>query len=195
MNGCHLAFHEPEVVDEHLDDRGEPVGRTRRIAHHIVTSGVVLLCVDAKDKRNVLVLGGRADNNLLDRPAHVGASLGGVSKDTGGLDDDVDLCRIPRDGGRFPLTEVRDVAPVEHDVVITLRNLVTPTAVGTVIPEHVGRDARLGERIVERNYFECARITVRDRLCDHPADAAGTVDANSCDQSFLPLPCDVVTSR
>ena len=68
---------------------------------------VVLVEVDAEDDRDVLVLGGRGDDDLLGAGVEVLGGLVAVGEEAGRLDDDVDAEVAPR--------QLRGVALLEHD--------------------------------------------------------------------------------
>merc|ERR1719473_2090269 len=60
----HEALLDAEVVVDHLGERGEAVGRARRVGDDVHRLGVVLLLVDAHDEHG-RVRGRRGDDHLL----------------------------------------------------------------------------------------------------------------------------------
>ena len=61
----HQRAADAEVLVQHLGHRREAVGGAGRVRDDVVLGRVVLLVVDADDDRDVLVLGGRGDDDLL----------------------------------------------------------------------------------------------------------------------------------
>ena len=108
------ALDRHEVVDD-LGGRREAVRRAARVADDVVGSGVVAVLVDPEDDRDVLALGGGADDDLLRTGVDVRARLVGIREEAGALEDDVDAEVAPRQGGRVLLGEDLDLAAVDDD--------------------------------------------------------------------------------
>ena len=86
-----------------------------RVADDVVGRRVVAILVDAEDDRDVLVLGRRADDDLLGAGIDVRPRLRGIGEDAGALEDDVDAEVAPRQVGRVALGEDLDLAAVDDD--------------------------------------------------------------------------------
>ena len=65
MNGGHQAFHNAELVVDHLSERRQAVGGAGGVGHNLHILGV-LVEVDAAHKGgSILILRGSGDNDLL----------------------------------------------------------------------------------------------------------------------------------
>ena len=83
------AALDAEAVEQHLGDRRQAVGRARRVRDDGVLGGIEAVLVDAQDDGDVLVAGGRRDDDFLGAGVDVRFGLGGVGEEAGGLDDDL----------------------------------------------------------------------------------------------------------
>ena len=115
VDRVHQPLLDAEQVVDDLGGRGEAVRRARGVADDVVAGRVVALLVDAEDDRDVLVLGRRADDDLLGAGLDVRLGLLGVGEDAGRLEDDVDPEVAPRQRRRVLLGEDLDLAAVDDD--------------------------------------------------------------------------------
>ncbi len=109
MDSGHEALDDLEVVVDDLGERGEAVGRARRVGDDRVLR-VVRLVVDAHDvHRGVGRRGG--DDDLLGAALEVSAGLVDRGEDAGRLDDVRGAVGSPRNVGRVALAEDFDLVP------------------------------------------------------------------------------------
>jgi len=90
VDGGEKALLDAEPLVHDLGDGGEAVCGATRVRDHVVLSRIVHLIVDAEHDRDVLVLRGSRDDDLLDSVAAVSNRLGGIGEEASGLDHDVD---------------------------------------------------------------------------------------------------------
>src|SRR6185503_9443121 len=79
------AALDAEVVQQHLGHGGQAIGGAGGIGDELVLDGVVLPLVDAQHDRDIGILGGRGDDDLLGSGLQVLRGGGLVAEDPGGL--------------------------------------------------------------------------------------------------------------
>src|SRR4249919_2389563 len=87
VDGVHQTELDGEQVVDDLGGRGEAVRRAAGVADDVVRRRVVAVLVDAEDDRDVLVLRGGADDDLLGAGRDVRLGLLGVCVDARALQD------------------------------------------------------------------------------------------------------------
>ena len=177
VDRVHQAAPDREPVVHDLGGRREAVRRAARVADDLVLVGVVLPLVDAEDDRDVLALGGGADDDLLRAGVDVGAGLVGVGEDAGRLDHDVDAEVAPRELARVLDLEDLDRLAVDHHRVVGVGHLARVGAVRRVVLEQQGvrRDV---DEVVDGDDLDAGRA-LEQRLERLAADAAETVDTDA----------------
>ena len=131
VDGRHQALDDAELVVEDLRHRGEAVGRARGVGDHRVLRGVVVALVDAHHDGDVLVLGGRRDDDLLGATVDVGLRLGRVGEEAGRLDHDVDAA--PVQGARVALGVDLEGLAGGGDVGVGVRHVAVEATEGGVV--------------------------------------------------------------
>ena len=79
---------------------------------------IILILVDAEDDSDVLVLGGRRDDDLLDRAAQVLLGSIGIGEMARGLDDDLSPDRFPVNCRRVSLRENAKLIRADFDAIL-----------------------------------------------------------------------------
>jgi len=170
----HDAGLDAEGVVEHLDDGREAVGGAARVGDDVVLGSVVLVFVDAKDEGDVLVAGGRGDDDFLDRAAEVGFGLLGVGEEAGGLDYDFGAYGSPVELGGVALGEDLDGFAVDGEGVGGVADFVLEVAEDGVVLEQVGERGGGGE-VVDGDEFD---VRIAEGCAENVAsDAAEAVNA------------------
>ena len=100
-----------------LYQRGETIGRARRVRNDLITRGQGLVVYPVDDGRQILA-GRRRDDHLSGAPPEVGAGFVFAGKKTGTFDHYINLQVSPRKVGRVALGQTFDLVAV-HDHVVT----------------------------------------------------------------------------
>ena len=141
----------------------------------MVLGGIVLLVVDAEHKRDVLVLRGGRDDDLLHRAAQMLPGFVGVGELSRGLNDDLRSDRIPGQGSGIFLFEDFDDLAVDGNAVGAGGDFMRQVAEDRVVLEQVGQRPGIGE-IVHGDEVE---VLVRERGTENIAsDASKSINAN-----------------
>ena len=114
---------------------------------------LVAILVHAQDDRDVLVLGRRADDDLLGTGIDVRPGLLGVREDAGRFEDDLDAEVAPRQGRGILLGEDLDLAAIDDDRAVARLDLTVVGAVGRVVLEEQGVHLGIDE-VVDRDDFD-----------------------------------------
>ena len=141
----HLRRADSEVFVYDFGDGREAVGRTRSVRDDVVRRGVVSRFVDAEDDCDVLVLRGRADDDLLDGAAQVLARVLRFGEAARRLDDYLGPDRLPRNLRRVFLGEDSELVAADADAVLGRLDLLVEVAEDRVVLQKV-----------------CERVRVRD---------------------------------
>merc|ERR1719473_2526206 len=172
----HEALLDAEVVVDHLGERGEAVGRARRVGDDVHRLGVVLLLVDAHDEHG-RVRGRRGDDHLLGPALDVlrrGVHLG---EDARRLDDEVDVVRAPRDVARLAALVHRHLLAVDEEALLRAFDVHGHLAVHGVVLEHVRHVAGIDEGVVHRHHLHV--LALERRAHHQPPDPPEAVDADA----------------
>ena len=180
VDGGQQARLDAPAVVEHLGDRREAVGGAGGVGDDVVLGRVVLVLVHAEHDGDVLVLGGRRDDDLLHGVVQMRLRLGGVGEEAGALDDDLRAFLGPGNLRGILVREDANLLAVDRDVVV-VHDLdgAIEAAVGGVVAEEVGVGRGVGN-IVDRDDLDVVGMPLQDRLQALPADAAESVDAYTC---------------
>src|SRR5579862_2626459 len=95
VNGAHEAVLDAEVVQQHLDHGRQAVGGAGGVGDNVVLGGIVFVVVDAEDYGDVLVLGGRGDDDFLSAGFEVLGGVGASGAEARGFDDELDTELVP----------------------------------------------------------------------------------------------------
>jgi hypothetical protein len=176
----HEALDDAELVVQGLGHRRQAVRGAGRVRDDRVRLGVVGLVVHAHDDREVLVLGGRGDDDLLGAAVEVRAGLGGVGEEAGRLDHDVGADLAPRQARRVLLGERAEALTAHGDLVGGVRDVAEP-AEDRVVLEQVRQGGVVGE-VVRPDDLDVGGPREVGRLhgaVEVAADAAEAVDAHA----------------
>src|SRR6202042_323948 len=99
--------------------------------------GLVLAVVDSEHDGDVFVGGRGGDDDLLDGAAEVSFGLLGVSKEAGGLNDDLRANRSPVQLGGIALGEDLDLLAINCDEVGSVGDLLLQVAENGVVLKEV----------------------------------------------------------
>src|SRR5205085_6625962 len=80
VNRGHRAALNPEIIVNNFGDWREAVRRAGGIRNNVVLRWIVFVFVYAQHNREVFILCGRRNNDLLYRPAQVLTRIGGISE-------------------------------------------------------------------------------------------------------------------
>ena len=98
-----------------MDHRSKAVGRAARVGNNVVIARFVFLVVYTHHDSDVFTFGWRGDNHFLRTSFNVAVSLFSFGEETGGLDNDIDSQRFPRECfGAFLQRQTLDAVAV-HD--------------------------------------------------------------------------------
>mmetsp|Transcript_1181 Transcript_1181/g.2551 ORF Transcript_1181/g.2551 Transcript_1181/m.2551 type:complete len:303 (+) Transcript_1181:346-1254(+) len=176
VDGGHERLLDPELVVDHLGQRGQAVGGAAGVGHdvHVV---LVLVVVDAHDEHGRVGRGG-GDDHLLGPAVEVHAGLLGGGEDSRGLDDVVGAGVAPGDLGRVHLAEDLDGLAVDGDglgLLVVGDGLAAATVDGVVLV-HVLHVIHRDERIVDGDDVHVG--LVRRRAHHQASDAPEAVDSD-----------------
>src|SRR5690606_869209 len=146
--------------------------------------GIVLILVHAQDHRDVFILRRCGDDHLLRPGLDVGAGLGRIREEPGGLDDELDAKVLPRQVRRITLRQHLQLAPVDGDGAVGCLNVQVVHAVGGVILEQVGQGVRAGQ-VVDGDDLQRVVVLPDDGLEHLPANASEPIDPDT-NSHFLP---------
>ena len=149
-------------------------------------AGVVVLLVHPHDDRDVLVLRGRGDDDLLGPSIEVQLSLLAVGEHARRLDDDLGPEVAPGQFGGVALGEGLDLFAVNANRVFGGRYVAVERAIVAVVHEEVSQSVVVGQ-VVDRHNLYLVGIVVAQRLEHLPPDTAEPVDPHFHDHSILLL--------
>ena len=177
MDGGHDAVYHPDVVMQHLDDRGQAVGRTRGVGDHAVRFFQDVM-IDAVDDGCIHVFAaGRGDNDFFGPSLQVGAGFFLAGEETGGLMYDVHAQFAPGQPGRVPFRQDPYPVVVDQHVFAVNRYRTGKLAVGAVEAGQVGIGFGIA-KVVDRNdadFVGAAALVQRPQNIS--ADPAVAVDS------------------
>ena len=106
-----------------MHDRREAVRGAARVGNDVVLRAVVFFVVHAHDDRDVFVLGGSGNDDLLRAGGDVAVGgfrvgLVGIGEEAGGFDDDVHAEFLPRQFRRSARADNVDFLAVDHEHVV-----------------------------------------------------------------------------
>jgi hypothetical protein len=173
MDRRHPSFPDPELLVNDFRQRGEAVGRARRVRDDLVLRGIVHLVVDAQHERNVGALGGRRDDDLLRAGGDVLRGGGAIGEEAGRLEDDVDAKRPPAQFGRVSLREDLELVALHRDAAVLRLDARLQVADHRVVFEQV-REGIRARQIVDGDEIDV--LVAQRRPHDVPPDAPESVD-------------------
>ena len=141
----HQAALDPEVVEQHLGDRGEAVRGAGGVGEDEMLRRVERLLVDAHDEGGVLPLRRGGDDHALRARRDMLPGAVPVRVPAGGLDDDLDPQPAPRQIGGVLAREDLDLLAVHHDGVFLHLHGRLEAAVHGVVLQEVGQGLRVGD--------------------------------------------------
>ncbi len=124
MDGGHQTFLDAETfLKQHVHERGKAVRGAGRVGNDVMFRAVIFLVVHAHDDRDVFILGGSGNDDLLRAGGDVAVGrsrigLVSVGEEAGGFDDDVDAEGFPGQFSRSAGANDEDVLAVHHEHVI-----------------------------------------------------------------------------
>ena len=172
VHGRGEAALDAEVVEQDLGHRGQAVGGAGGVRDQLVLGRIVLALVDAEHDRDVRVLGGRGDHDLLGAGLQVLGGHGPVPEDAGGLHHDVDAHLAPRQRGRILGRADADLPAVDEDRLALGLHLGVQRAVDGIVLQQVGQRLGVGQ-IIDRHHLEVRGLERRAK--ENPADASEPV--------------------
>jgi hypothetical protein len=134
---------------------------------------VVQEALETEDDRDVLVLGGGGDDDLLGPGREVGLGLLRLREEAGGLDDVFDLQRLPGELGRVLHGQDLDRAPGDADGVSLRLHLVGQVPEDGVVLQQMRESGRVRD-VVDGHELEL--LLVQRGPKDVAPDAAEAVD-------------------
>jgi hypothetical protein len=144
----------------------------------VVALRIVLVVVHAEDEREILALGGRADDDLLGACIDVALRFFFVGEEAGAFEDDVDAEVLPRKLLRIFHSEDFDVLAAHGDGRLLGADLGRlERAVDAVVLEKVGEGFRVGE-IVDGDDFDVGHLAFDERSQHAATDSPETIDTN-----------------
>ncbi len=173
----HQALDDAELVVEGLGHRAEAVGRARGVGDDRVRRRVVVALVDAHHDGDVLVLGGRGDDDLLGAAVDVGLGLDRVGEEAGRLDDHVGTHAGPVELGRVALLEDLEGVAGGGDLGVGVRHVAVEPTQDRVVLHQRRQRLVVGEVVDGDDLDVCARG--HDGPEEVAADAAEAVDADA----------------
>src|SRR6266542_4331332 len=138
--------------------------------------GVVLPVVHAHHDRDVLALGGGADDDLLGTGLEMLLGLFALGEQAGGFDDDFRAELLPRQVGRVALGQDLDAVAVDHQALAVDLDMAVEPAQHRVVLQQVGQGLGLGD-VVHRYEVEL-RSPLPGRAEEVPTDPSEAVDAD-----------------
>src|SRR5581483_1813961 len=193
----HQALDDAELVVQDFGKWPKAIRGARSIADDVLAA-VVLVIVHTENDRDVLVGGGRGDDDLLCAGLQMALRLVGLGEYAGGFDDDVDAEVAPREGGRpFLDFEGLDLVGADDDGVVTFEaDVLGQAAEDRVELEQMGQRRVIGE-VVDGDHLDVGATALRLLRFQCPveiaSDAAEAVDAHPDCHLFLPRPpCSAV---
>ena len=124
----------------------------------MVRARIILGVIDAEYNGNVFVRGGSGNDRFLGSRAQVSAHLGGVSKNAGRFDDDVDAHLFPGQTGGILLVEYADFSLVDSHCAVARFDFPRIDSVGGVVAKQMRIGFQVGH-VVDGNYGEICFIT------------------------------------
>ena len=169
----HPPLLDAERLVQHLRQRGEAVGRARRVRDDLVLRGIVLLVVDAEHDRHVGFLGGRGDDDSFRARGDVLRGRVAIGEEAGRFEDDVDAEILPRQLRRIADRQHLELVAADRDRVVFRRDVRVQIAEHRVVFEKMRERLGAGE-IVDGDEVDV--LVAERRAHDVPADAAEPVD-------------------
>ena len=185
VRGRHVPLLDPERVDQHLRQRGQAVGRARRVGDHVVLVGVVLVVVDADADGDVGAGRRGRDDDLAGTCLEVLCRTLALGEEPGRLDDDLDAEVAPGQRRGVALGQHLHVLAVDHELAVAGLDRARIAPVDRVVAQQVRKRRGAGE-VVHRHDLE-ARIPASGGPKHVAADAAEPVDRNANAHPKSPL--------
>ena len=174
----HETLLDAEVVEHDLGDRCEAVRRARAVRDDVVLRAVVLVVVHAHDERDVVVLRGRADDDLAGAGGEVRCRLLLVGEEARALEHDVDALRLPRQLLRILERADRDFLAADDERLFGMAHgRGREAAVNRVVLEQVRERFRVGE-IVDADHLESVDLALMESAEHAATDATEAIDAD-----------------
>ena len=77
MDGGHEPLLDAKTLfEQHMDDRGQTVGRAARVGNDMVLLGIILVIIDSDNNGDVIALGRSRDDDLFGARVKVTLGLG-----------------------------------------------------------------------------------------------------------------------
>ena len=153
VHGRHQTPLDPKLIVEDLGHGGKTVGRARGVGDDVVGAWVVLVVVHTHHNGEVFTRSRSGNDDLLGASRNVCAGLVSVGEEPGGLDDNVNAERRPREVTGIALGKHRDLLAIDGDEAIAGCDLDGQATVNRVILQQVGQCLGIGE-VVHRHNVE-----------------------------------------
>ena len=174
MQGGEHAVLDTEFLVDDLDDGGDAVGGATCVGDDVIDGGVVEVVVDSHDDVEDVVFDGGGDDDFFDSGVEVGLQGGGVAEGARAFEDDVDAG--PVDLGGVVLGGEGELLTVDDDVLLIVRDVVSPATVDGVELEEVGGALGGGVGVVDADELEVG--IVESSAEDETTDAAESIDSD-----------------
>src|SRR5438105_7140570 len=176
MNSGHGPADDFEFIMNDFCDGREAIRRARSVRDDVMFSRIVLVMVNSQHDGEVFIFGGRGDDDLLHRAAHMFLGVRGIGKSSGRLNHHLGAHRFPRQLGRIFFRKHANVFFTYFDGVLPGCDLVWQIAKNRVVFEQMCEGFWVG-KIVDRNEL---KIGIVERGAQYvAADASKTIDSYS----------------
>jgi len=186
------------VLEQNVNERRKAVRRAARVGNNVVLSRIVFAFVDTHDNGFNFTFAGRRNDYFLRASSEMGFRFFAVGEKAGGLDDDINAERLPRQRGKiFHRADAFNFVTVDNENVVFFErraalfggHSVFKFAVDGIILHLVGEIGRVGRHIHDGDDVNrlAEQTLIAQCLKYHPADTTESVDCYFYCHNYLML--------
>src|SRR5215510_6382818 len=136
MDGGQNAFFNPELIEEHLSHRSQPISGAGSVRDYVVSGRIIHFLVDTQDDGQIFLLARCGDDYFFGSSIEVKLRLVSLPEHAGGFDDNLNPQLAPRQARWIPFGKNLHLVSVGHKAVFARHNFTRePTVVGVVLQQ------------------------------------------------------------